>query len=54
NDKQSWEMLPDNLQMKFEFGCRVFEAGFMGNQRFYGGPTIVESLVSPHLQAENE
>ncbi|GJT63445.1 putative F-box domain-containing protein [Tanacetum coccineum] len=63
NDKQSWEMLPDNLQMKFEFGCRVFEAKhtsfdsrcwFIGNQRFYGGPTIVESLVSPHLQAENE
>nr|GEZ94756.1 hypothetical protein [Tanacetum cinerariifolium] len=63
NDKQSWEMLPDNIQIKFKFGSSFFEVKhdtfhtrywFIGNRRFDGGPMIVESLVSPHLQAENE
>nr|GEZ03837.1 hypothetical protein [Tanacetum cinerariifolium] len=63
NDKQSWEMLHDNIQIKFEFGSSFFEVKhdtfhtrywFIGNRRFDGGPMIVESLVSPRLQAKNE
>ncbi|GKB99563.1 putative F-box domain-containing protein [Tanacetum coccineum] len=65
NAKQSWEMV-DNFQIKRESASNFCEVSdddpywwdhykwFIGNRKFVGGPPIVESLVSPHLQAENE
>ncbi|GJR99654.1 F-box protein CPR1-like protein [Tanacetum coccineum] len=62
NAKESW-VLPDNYQYKCEFGDDPWELSphasgrymwFIGNRKFGYVPTIVESLVSPHLQAENE
>ena len=62
NAKESW-VVPDNYQYKREFGDDPWEVGpdasgryfwFIGNRKFWCVPTIVESLVSPHLQAENE
>lgn len=63
NDIQSWEMLPDNCQIKYEYANNFIEGRhdmsrpcywFIGNRKFSGGPNIVESLVSPHLLAEHE
>ena len=63
NDIQSWEMLPDNCQIKYECTINFIEvrqdrcrpgSWSIGNRKFSGGPNIVESLVSPHLLAENE
>ncbi|GJR99653.1 putative F-box domain-containing protein [Tanacetum coccineum] len=62
NSKESW-VLPDNYQYKCEFGGDPWELGSdasggymwcIGNRKFGYVPAIVESLVSPHLQAENE
>ncbi|GJW88365.1 putative F-box domain-containing protein [Tanacetum coccineum] len=57
NEKQSWEVV-DNCQIKAEypfcytFGFKVRNDTFTGHLSF--NSNIMESLVSPHLQPDNE
>nr|GEY66276.1 hypothetical protein [Tanacetum cinerariifolium] len=62
NAKESW-VVPNNYQYECKFGYDPLELSpdasgsymwSIGNRKFGCVPTIVESLVSPHLQAENE
>ncbi|GKB89720.1 F-box/kelch-repeat protein-like protein [Tanacetum coccineum] len=64
NLKQSW-VIVDNCRIMYEYGDGFWEVTndpfwwnnymwFIGDRKFRGGPVVVESLVSPHLQAENE